>query len=98
EVSREDFARLFAAGGLIDGFFQRQLAPYVDTSARPWAFPRPAGARGGVGESLQQLARAQAVRDSYFRDGGRTLGARLEWRLLELDPGVAQFLLEIDGQ
>ena len=98
EVSREDFARLFAAGGLIDGFFQRQLVPYVDTSARPWAFRRPDGARGEVGESLQQLARAQAVRDSYFRDGGRTLGTRLEWRLLELDPGVAQFLLEIDGQ
>ncbi len=98
EMSREDFARLFGSGGVIDGFFQRHLAPYVDTAARPWAFLRPDGSRGESGESLQQIVRAQAVRDSYFRDGGRTLGTRLEWRLLELDAGAGQFLLDIDGQ
>src|SRR5262249_40786468 len=37
EVLREDFVRLFASGGLIDGFFQRNLSGWVDTATRPWA-------------------------------------------------------------
>ena len=37
EVSREEFVRAFGSGGVIDGFFQRHLAGWVDTSTRPWA-------------------------------------------------------------
>ena len=32
----DDFARLFAPGGLIDGYFNTQLRPYVDTSGKVW--------------------------------------------------------------
>jgi len=98
EMSREEFARTFGAGGLIDGFFQRQLAPYVDTSARPWAFRR-ADALGSAepAESLQQFQRAQAIREAFFRDAGR-FGLGLEFKLVELDPAVSQFTLDIDGQ
>ncbi|HEV7912915.1 MAG TPA: type VI secretion system membrane subunit TssM, partial [Albitalea sp.] len=93
EVSRDEFIRTFGAGGLIDGFFQRQLLPHVDTSARPWTY------RGADGsESLQQFQRAQAIRDAFFRDGGRRLGMRLDFRLIELDAGVSEFTLDVDGQ
>lgn len=94
ELSREAFARTFAAGGLIDGFFQRQLLPHVDTSTRPWSFR--AGAAGG--DALLPFQRAQAIRDAFFRDGGRQFGVRLELRLLELEPGIAEFSLDVDGQ
>ena len=50
---------------------------------------------GFVGPAFQ---RAQAIREAFFRDGGRQLGMRLEWRLLELEPGVAEFALDVDGR
>jgi type VI secretion system protein ImpL len=98
EVSRDDFAKTFAAGGTLDAFFQRQLAPYVDASTRPWVFRRQDGARGEPAESLLQFQHAQAIRQAFFHDGGRTLGAPLEFRLLDLDPTVKQFVLDIDGR
>jgi type VI secretion system protein ImpL len=98
EVSREDFTRTFAAGGVLDGFYQRSLAPYVDTSARPWAFRRSDGTRGEGAESLLQFQRAQSIRQAFFRDGARAFGTALEFRLLELDPGTRLFTLEVDGQ
>jgi len=96
-MSREEFVRVFSAGGLIDRFFQRNLAPFADTSTRTWAFRRADG-RPEPAASLQQFQRAQSIRDAFFRDGGRTLGVRLEFRLLEMDPGVSQFSLDVDGQ
>ena len=98
EVSREEFARTFAAGGVVDGFFQRSLASVVDTAAAPWAYRHLEGAKAEAGEALQQFQRALWIRDAFFRDGGRTLGVRLEFRLVEMDAGVAQFSLDIDGQ
>ena len=98
EISREDFAKTFAAGGLLDGFFQRNLAPYVDTSVRSWSYWRSDGTRGEPGESLLQFQRGQSIRQAFFHDGGRTLGASLEFRLLELDPAAKAFTLDVDGQ
>jgi len=97
EISRQEFTRIFATGGLIDGFFQRQLAPYVDTSGATWGFYKPDGSTEPA-ESLQAFQRAQAIRDALFSDGGRALGTRLEFRLLEMDPGVGSLVLDIDGQ
>ena len=99
EISRDDFARAFGPGGLVDGFFQQKLAPYVDTSARPWAWRRAdAGGRGEGSEALAQFQRAQAIRDAFFGEGARRLGTRLEFRLVSLDPGVSELVLDIDGQ
>ncbi|HEY1392393.1 MAG TPA: type VI secretion IcmF C-terminal domain-containing protein, partial [Methylibium sp.] len=98
EVSRAEFSRMFASGGVIDGFFQRYLAPYADTTAHPWAYRAVDGSRVEPSESLPQFQRAQRLREAYFHDNGRTLGARLEFRLLELDAGIGQFTLDVDGQ
>ncbi len=95
EVSREAFARMFGAGGVIDSFFQRQLLPYVDTSTRVWSY-RAAGAQPG--QALPQFQRARAIREAFFRDGGRQLGVRLELRLLEMDGSIGEFMLDVDGQ
>jgi type VI secretion system protein ImpL len=98
EITREEFAKTFAAGGLLDGFFQRNLAPYVDSTTRPWVYRRADGSRGEPAESLLQFQRAQSIRQAFFRDGGRNMGVPLEFRLIDLDPAVKQFVLEIDGQ
>ena len=44
EVNIDDFTRIFAAGGAADDFFNKQLAPFVDTSVRPWRYKNPATA------------------------------------------------------
>ncbi|MQR02648.1 ImcF-related family protein, partial [Glaciimonas soli] len=44
EVAIDDFKRMFAAGGAADSFFQQQLAPFVETSSRPWRYINPATA------------------------------------------------------
>ena len=83
EMSRDEFARTFGAGGLFDSFFQRHLAAHADAARSDGAAP---------------FRRAQAIRDAFFRDGGRALGTRLEFRLLELDAGATEFTLDVDGQ
>jgi type VI secretion system protein ImpL len=83
EMSRDDFARTFGAGGLFDSFFQRHLAAHADAAR---------------GDGAASFRRAQAIRDAFFRDGGRALGTRLEFRLLELDAGASEFTLDVDGQ
>jgi type VI secretion system protein ImpL len=81
----------------MEGFFQRQLAPYVDTSTATWTLYKPDGTSEPA-ESLQAFQRAQAIREALFTDGGRTLGTRLEFRLLDMDPGVGALTLDVDGQ
>ncbi|MCL2429225.1 MAG: type VI secretion system membrane subunit TssM, partial [Alphaproteobacteria bacterium] len=41
DASIEDFTQVFAVGGAADEFFTKYLAPYVDTSARPWRYKSP---------------------------------------------------------
>lgn len=98
DVTQEDFARLFAPGGLLDDFFQKNLLPYVDTSTRPWSFKRIGDTSMGNSATLVQFQRAAAIRDVFFRSGGRAPGLRLEFSPLEMDVSITQFILDVDGQ
>jgi type VI secretion system protein ImpL len=83
DVPRDAFERLFADGGLLDAFDERYVAPYAEA--------------GAAGDAALPFQRARQVRDAFFVDGGRRFGVRLEMRLLELDPGVAEFGLDAGG-
>ncbi|MFZ1246206.1 MAG: type VI secretion system membrane subunit TssM [Azonexus sp.] len=99
DVTQDDFARLFAPGGLIDEFFQKNLGPFVDTSSKPWSFKRVGEvSMGDSSGSLPQFQRAAVIRDTYFRGGGRGVGMRLEFKPLEMDGTINQFTLDVDGQ
>jgi type VI secretion system protein ImpL len=99
DVTQEDFSNLFAPGGRIDDFFQKNLAPIVDTSTKPWSY-RPLGdaRRGGTPASLRPFQQAQMIRDVFFRGGARTAGLQLEFKPVEMDASILQFLLDVDGQ
>jgi type VI secretion system protein ImpL len=98
EVSREDFANVFGPGGLFDAFFRRHLAPFVDTSARPWRWSAATGSTE-PSEALLAFERAQGAREAFFAGDARdAFGLRVELRPLELDPGIGQFVLDIDGR
>lgn len=95
DVTREDFARLFAPGGLMDDFFQKNLAAVVDTSTRPWSFKKVQEQSLGGSGNLAQFQRAATIRDVFFRSGGTV---RLDFKPIEMDPAITQFTLDVDGQ
>ena len=99
DVTQEDFARLFAPGGLLDGFFKQQLAQYVDTSTPQWHFRKVGEASmGDATGSLVQFQRAQTIREVFFRGGGSVPGLKLEFKPMEMDSSITQFILDVDGQ
>lgn len=97
DVTLADFGQLFGPGGRIDRMFQEKLAAHVDTSARPlWRF-RNAALGDDVG-TLPQFQRAQVIRETFFASGGNTPGMRLEFKPVEMDATITQFVLDVDGQ
>jgi len=98
DVLPEDFGQMFGPGGLMDDFFQKRLAPLVDTSTRPWRY-KPVADRGAVTPAaLVQFERAARIRDIFFRAGGRAPSIRLDFRPVEMDASITQFILDVDGQ
>ena len=99
DVMLPDFARVFASGGILDGFFAKNLAAMVDTSVRPWRWRStgsiPLNMPTGT---LQQFERAVAIRDTYFPVGGQQPKFQFEVRPVQLTNDLAQVLLSIDGQ
>ena len=99
DVTQEDFTRLFSPGGIIDDFFQKNLASFVNTSTRPWSFRNMGeSSLGQASDSLIQFQRAQAIREVFFRGGGQGAAMRLEFKPVAMDTTITQFILDVDGQ
>ncbi|MDP9882227.1 type VI secretion system protein ImpL [Variovorax boronicumulans] len=101
DVAAGDFAQLFAPGGMMDDFFQKNLASQVDTSVNPWTFKRGVdGSASGRSAYLDAFQKAQAIRDVFFTGmaGGRTPSFTLDIRPEDMDATLTQFTLDIDGQ
>jgi type VI secretion system protein ImpL len=99
DVTTEDFARVFAPGGLFDAFFQKNLANFVNTTTKPWSFKSIDGASMGADTAtLAQFQNAAVIRDTFFRAGGNVPGLRLDFKPMEMDATITQFTLDIDGQ
>jgi len=95
DVTPEDFARIFAQSGLLESFFQKYLAQHVDTGQKPWRFKDPAM---GQSVALAEFQRAQVIRDVFFRGGGSTPSIQLEFKPVEMDASIQQFILDVDGK
>ncbi|HKT95151.1 MAG TPA: type VI secretion system membrane subunit TssM [Paraburkholderia sp.] len=101
DVAPGDFARVFAPGGLMDDFFQKNLQSRVDTSVQPWRFIGGAsGASGASGDSalLTSFEKAAVIRDAFFAGGARTPTIKLEIKPLDMDPDISEWTLDVDGQ
>lgn len=85
DVTLDDFTRLFAPGGLLDGFFEANLRPYVDTTATPWKWRAQAEAAGMSVAALRAFERAAHIRDAFFpnRDKAMTLRFTLTPRRMD---------------
>lgn len=98
DVTPEDFARLFGPGGVLDDFFQRKLASFVDTSTKPWRFRKVDNVSMGDSASLIQFQHAAEIRSVFFAAGARGPALRVEMKPVEMDPQILQFSLDVDGQ
>ncbi len=94
DVNTADFARIFGPGGLIDGFTNDHLLPYVDTTARPWRWRADLGLDDGALASIEQ---ARRIRDALFPGGA---GPIMTFLLTptDLSPNATRVTLNLDGQ
>ena len=97
DIPLDDFARLFAPGGLLDKFFNDNLQSFVDTSGAAWKAQPVAGVTAPVSPGdLAQFQRASQIRDLFFAAGGNQPTVRFDITPLETD--AKQVTLDLDGQ
>ena len=98
DIPMDDFARLFSPGGLIDGFFNTQLRPYVDTSGDGSWKPHPVdGVPAPVAPAdLAQFQKAGVIRELFFA-AGNTPAVRFDITPVDLDAAATQVALDIGG-
>jgi type VI secretion system protein ImpL len=98
ETPLDDFARLFAPGGLLDGFVNTQLQPYIDTTGKVWK-PRSAGDVSAPisPDEVIPFQRAAVIRDLFFAPGSTTVAVRFDITPIRLDPGASSVSLELEG-
>jgi type VI secretion system protein ImpL len=98
EIPMDDFGKLFAAGGLLDGFFNTQLRPFVDMSGRNWKPQDVDGVPAPVSAAdLLQFQRAAVIRDLFFAASGAAPSVRFDITPVSLDAGAKQVTLDFDG-
>lgn len=94
DVTVSDFQQLFGPGGRFDTFTNDTLAPYVDTSVRPWRWRTDLGLNA---RTLAPFEQARTLRDALFPGGaGPVMAFTLEAK--DLTPNAARVTLDVDGQ
>ncbi|QYK42395.1 MAG: type VI secretion system membrane subunit TssM [Paracoccaceae bacterium] len=97
EVGIADFTRMFSPGGLLDTFFNENLAQFVDTRTRPWTFKQVNGADLGMAPAaLEAFMHAADIRAAFFPQGP-VPAARFSVTPSAVDPNATSVTLEIDG-
>ncbi|CAM3504975.1 type VI secretion system membrane subunit TssM [Bordetella flabilis] len=99
DVAPNDMARLFAPNGMMDDFFQKHLVNQIDVSGPRWRFkPGIDGQAGSTSGYLDAFQKAGVIRDVYFTAGNPMPSYRVSIRPVEMDAGITQFLMDVDGQ
>ncbi|WP_288129087.1 type VI secretion system membrane subunit TssM [Microbulbifer sp.] len=96
EIPVMEFNEFFKPGGIEQQFIQQNLKPFIDT--RNWKARSLEGQSLGISSrSLDQMRRAERIRDTLFRTGEQ---AEYAFRIepTKLDSGVRLFALELGGQ
>jgi type VI secretion system protein ImpL len=98
DATADDFGKFFGPGGLMDDFFSKNLAAFVDMSGGQWRWRSTAGPAGVSQEALDQFQRGARLRDMFFGAGGRQPSLRFDLKVANIDPAFSQLTLDIDGQ
>lgn len=98
DTTLDDFARLFAPGGLLDAFFQANLKPYVDTSTTPWTWRAKLAPPGMSIASLGAFERAARIRQAFFPGHDKTMNVRFTLTGRDTDAALPSFALTFGEQ
>ena len=94
----DDFARLFGRDGLLESFFDEQMAEMVDTSSARWRWRSGRPTQLGLPRTMpEQFRRAQAIQKAFFGAGGDRPRVVFTMKPLRLDPDAEQVRLKIHG-
>jgi type VI secretion system protein ImpL len=98
DLSLDDFSRLFAPGGLFDGFVNTVLRPYIDMTGPAWHPQAAEGVAAPISAAeLAQFQRAAAIRDAFFAAGGTAPAIRLDMAATALDKASKTATLDVGG-
>lgn len=98
DATADDFGKFFAPGGMMDDYFTRHLAAFVDMSGARWRWRAGSALAGASQSTLDAFQRGGRLRDMFFAGGARQPTLRFSLRPLAVDAGLARATLEIDGQ
>jgi type VI secretion system protein ImpL len=97
EVGIVDFTKMFATGGLLDSFFNENLAKNVDTSTKPWTFKKLNDVDLGISPAvLEQFMYAAEIRAAFF-PAGPNPQVQFSVTPEALDDNATSVTLDIDG-
>lgn len=98
DVPMRDFARVFAPGGVIDGFFKKNLASMADASGTKWKWrAENRVARDLSPKTLLNFQQAAEIRDAFFPSGGNMPSLNIQIEPVTLSGSARLVELEVNG-
>ncbi|CAB3799370.1 hypothetical protein LMG28688_04925 [Paraburkholderia caffeinitolerans] len=109
DMPPDEFTRLFASGGVLDDYFQKNLAAQTDANGPRWRFrPLAVASADGMGFAasaaprdariLDTFSQAAKIRDIYFGSNGRSPAFEVVLTPQETDPDILQYSLTVGAQ
>jgi type VI secretion system protein ImpL len=99
DATADDFGKFFGPGGIMDDFFTKNLAAYVDMSGSQWRWRSTGSAPMNIPQDvLNQFQRGAKLRDMFFVAGARQPSLRFDLRPVSADPALSKVELDVAGQ
>ncbi|WP_296187476.1 type VI secretion system membrane subunit TssM [Pseudomonas sp. UBA1879] len=99
DATAEDFGKFFGPGGIMDDFFTKNLAAYVDMSGSQWRWRSTGSAPMNISQDvLNQFQRGAKLRDMFFVAGARQPSLRFDLKPVSADPALTKVELDVAGQ
>jgi type VI secretion system protein ImpL len=99
DITPDDFGKFFGPNGLMDDFFAKNLAPYVDRSGGNWRWRTTGSVPLAIPLSvLKQFQLAAQIRDMFFPTGGTKPSLGFNITPLYVDAALSKVQLYIEGQ
>ncbi|MGR8931746.1 MAG: type VI secretion system membrane subunit TssM [Gammaproteobacteria bacterium] len=98
DVLMADFAKVFAASGIIDQYFNTNLKAFVDTTTVVWTEFKSDKALDLSPVTIKQFQLAAKIRDAFFPAGSTIPQVQFELKPVALDTRIGTFRLNLEGQ
>ena len=99
DIPLDDFARLFAPGGMLDGFFNAQVRPFVNMAGTTWRLQPVGEVTPPISAAdLAQFQRASQIRDLFFGGGGKDATVKFDITPQSADNVTKQVTIDLGEQ